>query len=332
MGAGIDSVLLIAFGGPEKLEDVRAFLANVTRGRRIPAERLDEVAHHYKLIGGRSPLNELTFRQAAALQTALAQDGTALPVYVGMRNWTPYLHETLGGMAADGMRRALGIIMAPHQSYSSWRQYQDNVAEARARVGPAAPEVTYGPPWFDHPGFIEAMAHRVAQALAGIPVERRRETPLVFTAHSIPTEMAKASPYVEQIAASARLVADRLGQPLWSVAYQSRSGDPRAPWLEPDVVELLRQLKAKGAADAVVVPIGFVCDHVEVLYDLGIEARAVAREIGLGFHRASTVNDHPAFIGMLAEIVREAVRRPPSAVSSEPDNPNPGPRSPTPAA
>ncbi len=332
MTAEFDSVLLIAFGGPERMEDIRPFLTNVTRGRRIPPERLDEVAHHYELIGGRSPLNELTFRQAAALQAALARDGASLAVYVGMRNWTPYFHETLARMAAGGMRRALAIIMAPHQSYSSWRQYQDNVAEARERVGAAAPEVTYAPPWFDRAGFIDAMAERVTEALAGVPADRRGRTPLVFTAHSIPTEMAKASPYVEQITTSARLVADRLGQPRWSVAYQSRSGDPRAPWLEPDVLDVIRKLRVEGIRDVVVVPIGFVCDHVEVLYDLGIEARAVAEEIGLGFHRASTVNDHPAFIRMLAEIAREAVSRQPSAVSSEPDTPSPDPRPPTPAA
>jgi len=313
MAPSLDAVLLIAFGGPEKPEDVRPFLANVTGGRPIPPARLEEVAHHYEVMGGRSPLNELTFRQADALRARLRADGLRLPVYVGMRNWAPYLHETLAAMAADGIRTALGLILSPHQTEASWERYQANVAEARARAGVSAPAVHHTPGWFDRPGFIEAMADRVRDALAGIPAAERAVAPLVFTAHSVPVPMAETSPYVDQVTESSRLVAARLGHAAhgghggWSIAYQSRSGRPQDPWLEPDVGEAIRRLAAAGARHVVVAPIGFVCDHVEVLYDLDVEARAIAEGRGLGFHRAATACDHPAFIGMLADLVREGV-------------------------
>jgi ferrochelatase len=304
----IDAVLLIAFGGPERPEDIRPFLANVARGRPIPAARLEEVAHHYERIGGRSPLNELTRRQAAGLRARLAAAGAPLPVYVGMRNWTPYLHEALAAMGADGVRHAVGVILSPQRNEASWDRYQADVDEARAQVGPAAPAVSYAPEWFDRPGFAAAMAERVRQALAGIPPGDRAATPLVFTAHSVPVAMAAASPYVAQIEESARRVAARLGHGLWSIAYQSRSGRPQDPWLEPEVGAEIRRLAGAGARHVAVAPIGFVCDHVEVLYDLDVEAREVAAACGVGFHRAGTVGDHPAFVGMLAELVQEAAR------------------------
>ncbi len=304
------AVLLVAYGGPHTLADVRPYLANVLRGRRVPPSRIEEVAHHYELFGGRSPLAELTARQAAALQAALSRRGHELPVLVGMRNWTPYLHDTLAEMGARGVRRAAGVIMAPQQSYSSWEQYQENVAEARERVGAAAPEVEYVAPWFDAPGFVEAQAARVAAALAAIPPDRRAAARLVFTAHSIPVRMADRSPYVAQVTASARLVAARVDRAEWSIAYQSRSGDPREPWLEPDVTSVIQDLAAAGVRDAVVVPVGFVSDHIEVLYDLDTEARAAASSAGIGFHRAGTVMDHPAFIEMLADRVEALVRAP----------------------
>jgi ferrochelatase len=301
-----DAVLLIAFGGPEKPDDVRPFLANVTRGRPIPPARLDDVAHHYEVIGGRSPLNELTFRQADALRARLRGDGIARPVYVGMRNWTPYLHETLAAMAADGVGAALGIILSPQRTEASWERYQQSVDEARARVGATAPAVRFAPPWSDRPGFLEAMADRVRAAFAAVPAAERAGTPLVFTAHSVPVPMAAASPYVAQLTESSRRVAERLGHAAWSIAYQSRSGRPEDPWLEPDVGDTIRRLATGGVRQVVVAPIGFVCDHVEVLYDLDVEVRAIAEQHGVGFHRATTVADHPAFIGLLAELVRDA--------------------------
>ena len=207
-----DAVLLIAFGGPEKMADVRPFLANVTKGRPIPPHRLEAVVRHYELFDGRSPLNAITFRQAKALQTLLQQEGCSLPVYVGMRNWPPYLPETLEQMAVSGIQRALGFILSAQQSEAGWDRYQQNVAEARAQVGPHAPTVDYVPGWHKHPLFIEAVADLTRVALEQIPPERRSETPLVFTAHSVPTAMPSTPTYVQQIEEGARLVSEKLGR------------------------------------------------------------------------------------------------------------------------
>ena len=302
--SAVDSVLLVAFGGPTARHEIRPFLEIVTRGRGIPAGRLEEVAHHYEQMpGGCSPLAELTFAQARRLEQALAQTGPALPVFVGMRNWHPFLHETLAEMAGKGARRTLGIILSPLRTEASWERYMQDVAEARARVA-RAPEVGFAPAWFEYPRFVAAVADRTRAALGEIPEDARASTPLVFTAHSVPVAMAEASPYVSDLTAAARAVARRLGHARWSVAYQSRSGSPRESWLEPDVTSVLRRLAADGERHAVVVPMGFVCDHVEVLYDLDVEARRVAAAAGLSLHRAATVNDHPEFIAMLAELVR----------------------------
>jgi ferrochelatase len=300
----IDAVLLIAFGGPERPEDVRPFLQLVTAGRRIPPERLEEVAHHYDVMGGRSPLNELTRRQAEGLRAALTAAGQALPVWIGMRNWHPFLHETLAEMKDRGCRRALGIILSSLQTEASWARYVEDVAAAREKVGPDSPEVVYAPPWSEHPRFVAAVADRARVALAGIEPVRRADARLVFTAHSVPVSMAAGSPYAAQLDAAARAIASALGRSEWSVAYQSRSGSPRDPWLEPDVADVIRALARDGARDVVIVPVGFVCDHVEVLYDLDVEAREVAESCGIGFHRAAAANDHPAFIAMLADLVR----------------------------
>lgn len=300
----IDSVLLIAFGGPEKPEDIRPFLSIVTEGRAIPAERLEEVARHYEAIGGRSPLTELTRLQAEGLRRALRHEGRFARVYVGMRNWRPFLHETLAEMKRAGHLRALGIILSSFQTEASWERYTADVAAARDKVGPGCPEVTFAGPWVNHPLFLDAMVDRVRAALEGVPDERRGAARLVFTAHSVPVAMAEGTPYAQQLQAAAAVIAGRLGHRRWSLAYQSRSGPPREPWLEPDITDALRALAKAGATDVVVAPIGFVCDHVEVLYDLDIAARGVARECGLGFFRALTANDHPAFIEMLADLVK----------------------------
>ena len=302
-----DSVLLIAFGGPEKMEDVRPFLANVLKGRPVPPQRLEEVVHHYESFGGRSPLNEITFRQAKALEDLLAREGPRLPVYVGMRNWHPYLHETLARMAADGMKRALGMILSAQQSEAGWERYQENVATARVQVGDHAPMIDYAPGWHNHPLFIAAVTELTQHALNQVAAECRANTPLVFTAHSVPVAMPGTPRYVRQIEEGARLVAEQVRHNCWSVAYQSRSGDPRTPWLEPDIGVVLPKLAADGVRDVVVMPIGFVCDHIEVLYDLDTEAKQIAVNHGLNCIRAGTVNDHPTFIRMLAEVVRAAI-------------------------
>jgi ferrochelatase len=299
----VDAVLLIAFGGPTALHEIRPFLANVTRGRRISPERLEEVAHHYeRMPGGRSPLNDLTLAQARALGAALARLGMPVEVRVGMRNWRPYLHEVLGELAERGARRCLGIIMSSLRCEASWDRYQQDVAEALARTG-GAPEVVFAPPWTTYPGFIDALVDRAGDALREVPADGPRWTPLIFTAHSIPVAMADAAPYVDDFAAVSRAVASRLDHARWSLAYQSRSGLPEDPWLEPDINSVVTTLAADGEREAVVVPVGFVCDHVEVLYDLDVEATETARAHGLTLRRAATVGDHPAFIAGLADLV-----------------------------
>lgn len=308
IASAYDSVLLVGFGGPTAMSEVRPFLANVLRGRPIVPARVETVVHHYELIGGKSPFNELTFRQARALAAQLRADGTSLPTYVGLRCWTPYLHETLQHMMAEGRRRAVALIMAPHQSEASSGRYEREVTNARERVGAGAPQIDYVADWHAHPLFIEAVSDHVRAAMERLPVERRASAALVFSAHSIPTAMAAASPYVEQITDSARLVAERLVHAHWSIAYQSRSGSPREPWLGPDLnSEVIPRLVANHCRDLVVVPIGFVCDHVEVLYDLDIEARRIAEDAGIRFARAATVSDHPAFICALADMVRRRI-------------------------
>ena len=299
----IDSVLMIGFGGPTAASEIRPFLENVVRGRNVPPARLEEVAHHYEAIGGRSPYNELTFRQAQALEARLKANGQPLPVYVGMRNWGPYLKDTIGEMNEEGARRAIGVIMAPHRSPTSWERYQLDVQRAREENG-GGPEVAYLEPWHRHPLFLEAAAQRVEEASG----YRRGAWPAgvsaLFTAHSIPVSMAQTSRYVEEITESSAAIAALLGVGGWSVAYQSRSGDGRTPWLEPDVNEVIREQAAWGVRGMVLAPVGFLCDHVEVLFDLDVEARQTAADAGLTLHRAGTVGDHPCFIEMLAELVQ----------------------------
>ena len=302
----IDSVLLIAFGGPTAPSEIRPFLDNVTRGRRIPPERIDEVTRHYeRMPGGRSPLNDRTLAQARALERVLAERGRALPVFVGMRNWHPYIHETLGVMKTRGHRAACGIIMSAMRTEASWDRYRADVAEARARLT-GAPDVVFAPAWFDQPGFIEAVADRTRAVLEAIPADRREWTPMVFTAHSVPTAMADASPYVDDFTDAAHAVADRLELRRFTLAYQSRSGNPTDSWLAPDIGDVIRSIANDGEKDAVIIPIGFVCDHVEVLYDLDVEARALAQSLGVTLYRAATVNDHPAFVNALADLVLAA--------------------------
>ncbi len=307
MPKDFDAILMIAFGGPEKPQDIRPFLNNVTSGRPIPQDRIEEVAHHYELIGGRSPLNELTFRQARGLESALKKNGFGLPIYVGMRNWHPFLFETVTEMTNAGLTRALGVIMAAYQSEASWDRYQQNVSDAIAKTG-AHLSIEYTPPLFDHPLFIEAAADRIEGCLREISPVDRKDVMLIFTAHSIPTPMADESPYVEQLTTSSRLIAERLEHEKCILAYQSRSGRPTDPWLEPDICNVIRDLSAKGVKYVIAAPIGFVCDHVEVLYDLDIEAAEVAKEVRIKLLRAKTVNDDPKFIAALVDVVERRLR------------------------
>jgi ferrochelatase len=302
------AILLIAFGGPICPEEIRPFLARVTKGSSIPPERLEEVAHHYEAVGGKSPLNEITFRQAAALEKLLKDGKRDLPVYVGMRNSQPFFSETLKRMEEDGVRRALGFILSPHRAEASWERYQKNIADARAELGGLAPQVNYCDGWHDHPLFIQTWAELIKVAIKKIAQEKRSTTPLVFTAHSLPKAMAASSPYVQEIETSARLIATRVDHPHWSLAYQSRSGRPTDPWLEPDIGDAIRKLAAKGNRQVLVAPIGFACDHVEVLYDLDIEAKRNAAGLGVELLRASCPNDDPTFIRMMAAVIDETLK------------------------
>ena len=308
---GFDSVLVVSFGGPQGPADIRPFLANVLRGRRVSPERVEEVAHHYELFGGVSPITEITRRQAQGLATRLAAAGQRLPVYVGMRNWHPLLLDTLRGMHAAGARRAIGFIAAAQHSYSSCQQYRENVSAARAELRREGKdvEVTFVGSWFDHTLWIAANAAHVRDAIGRLPENLRSAAQLVFTAHSIPIAMADASRYRDQLQESARLVANAAGVGDWALVYQSRSGRPGDPWLEPDVCDYLRRARESGLAAAVLCPIGFVSDHVEVLYDLDREAADVCRQIGITMTRAEAVNDDPLFLDMMADVVMTTIRR-----------------------
>ena len=300
MSKSYDAVLLIAFGAPACAEEIRPFLARVTQGLPIPPQRLEEVAHHYEAVGGKSPLNEITFRQAKALKDALK---IKLPVYVGMRNAAPFFVETLKQMVNDGIKQAVGFILSSHRTEASWERYQKNIADARAELGAGAPEVDYCDGWHDHPLFIQCWVDLIQAAMAKLDVSNRSSTPLIFTAHSLPTSMAAGSPYVEQLQTSVRKTVEKLGRQNWSLAFQSRSGRPGDPWLKPDIGDAIRKLAAQGQKEVVVAPIGFVCDHVEVLYDLDIEAKQIADGLGVNMIRASCPNDHPTFVRMMAEVI-----------------------------
>ena len=310
--SAFDAVLLVSFGGPQGVDDIRPFLANVLRGRHVPPARFEEVAKHYELFGGVSPITELTLRQANGLRQRLEEAGAPLPVYVGMRNWHPYLIDTIRSMSESGIRRAVGFILAAHRSYSSCEQYRRNVTLARQELrdeGKPDVEITYVPDWHAHDGFIEANALRVAEARASLPETARGRARLVFTAHSIPLAMAGVDRYRMQLNESARRIAARTGFSDWALVFQSRSGRPQDPWLEPDICDYLRAEHAQGLRALVICPVGFVADHVEVLYDLDHEAAETCRELGIEVRRALTVNDDPLFLELMADVVRATVSR-----------------------
>jgi len=297
-----DAILLIGYGGPEKPEDIRPFLKTVAKGRPIPEERLEVVAHHYELIGGKSPINEYTYRQAKGLQDNLAEKGYNIPAYVGMRNWHPFIPDTVKKMHDEGAENAIGIIMAAHQCETSWERYQQDVTEGLAENGISI-DFKYTAPLYDHPLFIEDSADRISECFDQIPPGERKDALILFSAHSIPTPMAESSPYVEQLMTTARLIAGKLGHDKWRLVYQSRSGKPTDPWLEPDICDVIHEIAKDGVKYVVVQPIGFLCDHVEVLFDIGIEATEAAQEEGITLLRAKTVNDDPKFIEAMADEV-----------------------------
>jgi len=301
-----DALLLVSFGGPEGMEDVIPFLENVLRGRNVPRERMLQVAHHYELFGGVSPINQQNRNLIAALEKQLEQHGPRLPIYWGNRNWHPLLPDTLRRMADDGVRNALAFVTAAYSSYSSCRQYLQNISDAQATVGPDAPRVEKLRVFYNHPLFIEANVDHIRAALRQL--DDPASAHLVFTAHSIPESMAANCDYVSQLAHTGALIARALHVDNWQLVYQSRSGSPMQPWLGPDVSDHLKALRDEGVTNVVIAPIGFVSDHMEVVYDLDVEARRVADEIGMKMVRAQTAGTHPSFVRMIRELILERVR------------------------
>jgi protoporphyrin/coproporphyrin ferrochelatase len=299
------ALLVVSFGGPEGMDDVLPFLENVLRGRNVPRERMLSVAKHYELFGGVSPINGQNRKLIARLQQQLDAQGPRLKIYFGNRNWHPMLPDTLRQMRDDGVKSALAFVTSAYSSYSSCRQYLEDIERARAAVGPDAPRVEKLRAFYNHPGFIEANAANIRTALEAIPAERRAETRLVFTAHSIPETMAQNCDYESQLQETSRLVAESVGTNLWRLVFQSRSGSPAQPWLGPDVCDHLRELYVAGVKDVVVSPIGFVSDHMEIVYDLDTEATTLCRELGLNMIRAATAGTHPAFVEMIRELILE---------------------------
>ncbi|MGN6576369.1 MAG: ferrochelatase [Nocardioides sp.] len=319
--APYDALLLVSFGGPEKPEDVVPFLENVTRGRGIPRERLEEVGEHYFLFGGKSPINDQNRELIAAIQEDLRSNGIDLPVYWGNRNWDPYLADTLRQMEADGIRRAACLVTSAYSSYSGCRQYRENLADAVAEVGAGAPQLDRLRHYFNHPGFVEPMVDATLAALADLGDEDRHDAHLLFVTHSIPAAMNDASgaeggAYVAQHLSVMDEIVERVRQETamrypHELVYCSRSGPPHVPWLEPDVNDRMEELAEEGTGAVVVVPIGFVSDHMEVIYDLDTEAAATAEKLGIAFARAATAGGDPRFVAMVRDLVveRAAVER-----------------------
>ena len=302
-----DALLVVSFGGPEGMDDVMPFLENVLRGRNVPRERMLGVAKHYELFSGVSPINEQNRTLIGALERELETNGPQLPIYFGNRNWHPMLADTIGEMSQHGIKNALAFVTSAYSSYSSCRQYLEDIERARVLVGPDAPHVEKLRAFYNHPGFIEANVANVRAALEQIPEMRRFQTQIVFTAHSIPESMAGNCDYEAQLQETCRLVSESLAVNDWRLVFQSRSGSPSQPWLGPDVCDQLRRVQAEGASDVVVTPIGFVSDHMEIIYDLDTEARALCQELGLNMIRAATAGTHPAFVKMIRELILERV-------------------------
>ena len=282
------------------------FLENVLRGKNVPRERMLEVAEHYYHFGGKSPINDQNRQLIAALEAELARHGPCLPIYWGNRNWHPMLTDTLCQMKADGVHRALAFVTSAYSSYSSCRQYREDIARAQEATGEGAPVVDKIRAFHNHPGFVEALIDRLQHALAKIPEDRREAAHLIYSAHSIPLPMSQGCDYEKQLKETGRLVAEELGLKAWRLVYQSRSGPASQPWLEPDILDCLREIKARGgSSDVVIAPIGFVSDHMEILFDLDTQARELCAELGLQMVRAETVGTHPRFIRMIRELIGE---------------------------
>lgn len=320
MASDYDAILLVSFGGPEAPDEVIPFMENVTRGRDVPRERLEEVSRHYAEFGGRSPINDQNRALLAALDDLLRREGPALPVYWGNRNWHPLLPDTLARMRDDGVGRAICFVTSAYSSYSGCRQYRENLAEARSEV-PGAPELDKLRVYYNHPGFLEPQVDLIDAALEVLPEATRESAHIVFTTHSIPRTMARHCDYEAQHYEACRIVMRLLaersplhsgGERPWQLVFNSRSGPAFVPWLEPDVNDHLEALAAGGASAVVTVPIGFISDHMEVIYDLDVEARETCERLGLPFARAGTVGTDPRFVAMIRDLVLERTRDEPA--------------------
>jgi ferrochelatase len=304
-----DALLVVSFGGPEKHEDVLPFLENVLRGKNVPRERMLEVAEHYYHFDGRSPINDQNKQLIAALEGECRSQGIAMPVYWGNRNWHPFLADTLKQMQAEGIRRAAAFVTSAFGSYSGCRQYREDIARAQQAAGVQDMVIEKLPNFCDRPEFIAAMTDRVLAAMAELPPAERSEAghskaeQLIFTAHSIPVSMAESSPYVRQLKEASARVAAACGISNWTLVYQSRSGPPTQPWLAPDICDYLREQHAAGVRSVIICPIGFISDHMEVLYDLDTEARALCDELGMKMVRAGTAGAHPKLVSMVCDMV-----------------------------
>lgn len=308
-GPEYDSLLFASFGGPERPEDVMPFLENVVRGKNVPNERVAEVAEHYHHFNGKSPINDQNRALIAALDEELKAHDIDLPIYWGNRNWDPTLRDALRQMKEDGRKRALAFVTSAYSSYSGCRQYLENIEQAREEVGEGAPEVDKIRVFYNHPGFIEANIDGLLTALETLPKERRESARIAFSAHSIPCAMAETSDYADQLEETARLVAEGARNDRWQLVYQSRSGPPHVPWLGPDILEHLDALSQINVKDVVVAPVGFLMDHMEIVWDLDIEARNHANNLGITLTRAPTVGTHPAFVSMIRELIEERLGR-----------------------
>jgi protoporphyrin/coproporphyrin ferrochelatase len=304
----VDSILLVSFGGPEKPEDVMPFLRNVTKGRNVPDARLQVVAEQYAIFGGRSPINDQNVALMDALAIELKSHGLSLPIYWGNRNWTPYLHETLEQMANDGRKHALAFVTSAYSSYSACRQYREDIGAAQSAVGSHAPHVAKLRQFFNHPGFLEPMIENTRAGIEDVVARGSETIRVIFTAHSIPLSMASNSRYESQLLEASRLVMEGIEEAHdWDLVFQSRSGAPHVPWLEPDINDHLEKMGADGIDGAVVVPIGFISDHMEVMYDLDTRAAETARRIGIQMKRVRTVGTDPRFISMICGLIEEAL-------------------------
>ena len=306
----IDHLLLIGFGGPARREDVRPFLEEVAGGHGIPPARLAEVERHYELTGGSSPYNAYAQQLFERVRAMLASAGVTLPAFLGLRHAAPRLTDVVRDIHDRKLQHGVAIVLAPHRAYASFGKYVENVEGAKIAASAQSTRCDYLRPWHDEPGFVEAQADRVRGLLNAVPAKERAATHLLFCAHSIPMEMPGRPQYEDEFRRSSQLVAQTLKHDFWSLAYQSRSGPPQQRWLEPDVLRVLRELRDRGIRRVVVVPIGFLFDHTEVLYDLDHEAKDEAQRLGLEFYRAHTVMDHPRFVAMLAALVQEHVSAP----------------------